>query len=155
MAEVVISVLVEGGKASGGPPLGPALGPLGVNTNEVVAQINEKTTDFAGIKVPVKVIVDPATKSFKIEVGAPTTSALILKELGIQSGAKTKEESVGNITMEQLKKIAKSKESKMFGNTTKARIKQILGTCRSMGVKCDNESPAEIMKKIDSGEIKL
>lgn len=155
MSEVVISGLVEGGKASGGPPLGPALGPLGVNINAVVEEINKKTEAYAGIKIPVKVIVDTATKTFKIETGAPPTSALILKELGIQSGAKAKDEVVGNITMEQLKKVASAKESKMYGNTLEARLKQVLGTCKSMGVKCENEDPRVIIRKINSGEIKV
>ena len=51
-----INVLVDAGKASAGPPLGPALGPLGVNVTEVIAKINEKTKDFAGMKVPVEVV---------------------------------------------------------------------------------------------------
>ncbi|MDE1810896.1 MAG: 50S ribosomal protein L11 [Candidatus Micrarchaeota archaeon] len=155
MADIVIAGLIEGGKASGGPPLGPALGPLGVNINGIVAEINDKTKQFAGIKIPVKVIVDPATKSYKIEVGAPPTSALILKELGIQSGAKTKEENVGNITIEQLKKIAQAKEAKMFGNTMAARVKQIIGTCKSMGVKVEGEDPRVVIAKINKGEIKV
>ena len=99
MAEVIISGLVEGGKATGGPPFGPALGPLGVNINAVIAEINDKTKQYAGIKIPVKVIVDTGTKSARVEVGAPPTSALILKELNIQAGAKTKDETVGSETI--------------------------------------------------------
>ncbi len=155
MSEVVISGLVEGGKASGGPPLGPALGPLGVNINNVIAEINTKTQMYDGIKIPVKVIVDTSDKSFRIETGSPPTSALILKELGIQSGSKTKDEVVGDITLDQLKKIASAKESKLFGNTQQARIKQVLGTCKSMGVKCENEDPRIVIQKINSGEIKI
>lgn len=155
MADVVIASLVEGGKASGGPPLGPALGPLGVNINGIIAEINEKTKAFEGIKVPVKVIVNPSTKEFRIEVGSPTTSALIMKELGIQSGAKVKEETVGNLTLDQLKKIAKAKESSMYGNTMSDRVKQVLGTCKSMGVTCDGMAPMEMIKKISAGEIKV
>ena len=106
MSEVTINGLIEGGKATGGPPFGPALGPLGVNINAIIAEINKKTEGFSGIKVPVKVIVDSATKSFKVEIGAPPTSALILKEIGVAAGAKAKDEVVGNITLEQVKKIA-------------------------------------------------
>ena len=68
MAKEKIDVLVEGGKATAAPPLGPALGPLGVNIGEVVGTINEKTKAFAGMKVPVKVTVDSDTKEFDIEV---------------------------------------------------------------------------------------
>ncbi len=155
MGEVVISGLVDGGKASGGPPLGPALGPLGININAVVEEINKKTKPFEGIKIPIKVIVDTANKSFRIDVGSPTTSALIMKELGIQTGAKTKEETVGNLTLEQLKKIAQAKEQSMYGKDLAARAKQVLGTCKSMGVKCENEDPAAMIAKISKGEVKL
>lgn len=155
MAETTISGLVEGGKASGGPPLGPALGPLGVPVNDIIKEINEKTKQFEGIKILVKVIVDTATKKFRIEVGSPSASALILKELGVQSGAKTKEETVGNLSLDQVKKIAKAKEASMYGSDLAQRVKQILGTCKSMGVKCENEDPRNIIRKIDSGELKV
>ncbi|MGD0729538.1 MAG: 50S ribosomal protein L11 [Candidatus Micrarchaeaceae archaeon] len=155
MSEVTITGLVEGGKASSGPPLGPALGPLGVNINGIISEINEKTKQFEGIKIPVKVHVNTTTKTFRIEIGSPTTSALILKELKIQSGAKTKAEVVGNITMEQLKNIAKSKEATIYGKTIAQRICQILGTCQSMGVTCDGENPKIVIAKIKKGELKL
>ena len=61
-------------------------------------------------------------------MGSPTTSALILKELGIQKGAKSKEEVAGNITIDQVKKIAESKEASLYGNSMKSRVKQVLGT---------------------------
>lgn len=155
MAEVIISGLVEGGKASGGPPFGPALGPLGVNINAIIEEINKQTGQFGGIKIPVKVIVDTTTKQYKVEIGSPTTSALIMKELGISAGAKTKEETVGDITLEQVKKIAKSKAAKMFGATEADRVKQVLGTCKSMGVKCEGKDPVEVIAGIDGGTIKL
>ncbi|HDL15331.1 MAG TPA: 50S ribosomal protein L11, partial [Euryarchaeota archaeon] len=97
----VVESLVDGGKASAGPPLGPALGPMGVNIGKIVAKINEKTKDFQGMKVPVKVIIDPATKQFEIEVGVPPTSALVLKEAGIDKGSgDAKVDLVGNLNVE-------------------------------------------------------
>jgi large subunit ribosomal protein L11 len=155
MSEITIAGLIEGGKATGGPPFGPALGPLGININEVVGAINDKTKQYAGIKVPIKVIVETTTKTYKVEVGAPPTSALILKELNISAGAKTKDEIVGNLTLEQLKNVVKSNEAKLYGKSIAERAKQVLGTCKSMGVKCENEDPREIIKKITSGAIKL
>ncbi len=61
-----VSVMVEGGKAAAGAVLGAALGPLGVNVGQVVAQINEQTKGFAGMKVPVVVKVDAATRQFTL-----------------------------------------------------------------------------------------
>ena len=155
MAEVVINGLIEGGKATGGAPFGPALGPLGVNVNNIINDINAKTGAYEGIKVPVKVIVDTATKSFKIEVGAPPTSALILKELGLQKGSKAKEEIAGNITLEQVKKVAKAKGTSLYGNTLQSRVNQVLGTCKSMNITCEGMPAMEVIAKIKSGEIKV
>ncbi|MDE1761629.1 MAG: 50S ribosomal protein L11 [Candidatus Micrarchaeota archaeon] len=155
MAEIVINGLIEGGKATGGPPFGPALGPLGVNVTSIINEINAKTKAFEGMKIAVKVSVDPLTKSFTVEVGSPSTSALILKELGIAKGAKTKDEVAGNITIEQVKKIAKQKEASLYGNSVADRVKQVLGTCKSMNITCEGVSAVEMIKKIDSGEVKL
>ena len=71
----VVEALVPGGKASAGPPLGPALGPLGVNVAQVVAKINEETSDLNGMQVPVKVIVKSRTE-FEIEVGTDRKSVV-------------------------------------------------------------------------------
>ena len=83
MAQTV-DALVEGGKASAAPPLGPALGPLGVNIGQVVAEINKKTADFKGMQVPVKVIIDTDTKEFEIKIGTPPAAELIKQEAGIK-----------------------------------------------------------------------
>jgi large subunit ribosomal protein L11 len=149
----VVESLVEGGKASPGPPLGPALGPLGVNISAVVAAINEKTKDFAGMKVPVKVIVDPKTKAFEIEVGTPPTSALIIKELGIEKGSSDAKASiVGNLSIEQAIKIARMKRDGMLAADLKAATKEVLGTCVSMGVTVEGKPAKEVQREIDEGK---
>lgn len=155
MAEVLVTGLIEGGKATTGPPFGPALGPMGVNTAEVVDAVNKQTEVYGGIKVTVKVFIDSDTKKYRIEIGAPSTSALILKELGLSVGSKTKEEVIGNLTIEQLKKIVAAKEGKIYGKSTKEKIKQIMGTCKSMGVTCEGMNPKEAIQKINSGELKV
>ena len=85
MAETV-EALVDAGKASAGPPLGPSLGPSGVNVKEVIDQINSKTKDMEGMQVPVKVKVED-DKSFTIEVGTPPASSLIKQILNIEKGS--------------------------------------------------------------------
>ena len=148
----VVEAMVSGGKATAGPPLGPALGPLGVNVMAIVNKINELTHDFSGIKVPVKVIVDVETKDFEIEVGTPPTVSLIVKELGIEKGSgKPNVEKVGNLTVKQVKKIAKVRMDKSYAKTLKAAAKEVLGVCVSMGVTVDGKEPKEVQKEIDAG----
>jgi len=145
-----IDALVPGGQATAGPPLGPALGPLGVNVMAIVNRINELTKDFAGMKVPVKITVDVETKEFEVEVGTPTTSALIVKELGIEkgSGAPSKQK-VGNLTIQQVIKIAKMKRSELLAKSLKKAAKEILGSCVSMGITVEGKDPREVQREID------
>jgi len=147
-----IQALVEGGKASAGPPLGPALGPLGVNIGEIVNAINEKTKEYAGMQVPVTVEVDPQTKKFDIKVGSPPVSALLKKEAKIEKGSGSpKDEKVADIIIEQLIKIAKMKEDSIPAKDTKARVKSVVGTCVSMGILVEGKDPKEALKEIDEG----
>ncbi|MBU7032218.1 MAG: 50S ribosomal protein L11 [Theionarchaea archaeon] len=149
MKKQTVEALVDGGKATAGPPLGPALGPLGLNLNQVINAINEKTSAFDGMKVPIKLIVDPETKQFEIKVGTPPVSALVLKELGIEKGAQTPgQEVVGNITLEQIKKIAHIKMDNMLSYKEEAAMKEVLGTCVSMGVTVDGRSPRDVQQEL-------
>ncbi len=148
-----IEALVPGGQATAGPPLGPALGPLGVNVMAIVNKINELTKDFGGMKVPVKIIVDVDTKEFEVEVGTPTTSALIVKELGIEKGSGDPgKQKVGNLTIQQIIKIAKMKRSELLAKSLKKAAKEILGSCVSMGVTVENKDPREVQREIDEGK---
>ncbi len=147
-----IDSLVSGGKATGGPPLGPALGPLGVNVVAIVNKINEMTKDFAGMKVPIKVIVDTETKQFNIEVGTPPTAALIVKELGLEKGSgNPKAQKVGNLSWEQVKKISKVKMEQTYAKSVKSAAKELIGVCVSLGITIEGKEPKDIQKEIDNG----
>jgi len=149
----VIELLINGGQATAGPPLGPALGPLGVNVMMIVNRINELTKDYAGMKVPVKVAVDPETKEFEVSVGTPTSSALIVSELKIEKGSATPNTAkVGNLTMEQVLRITKIKRHELLAKDLKLAAKEVLGSCVSMGVTVDGKDPREVQKGIDEGQ---
>jgi len=149
----IVEALVNGGQATAGPPLGPALGPLGVNVLAIVNKINEVTKDYAGMKVPVKITVDPETKQFEVSVGTPTTSALIVSELKIEKGSGSPQaQKVGNLSMEQVVRIAKVKRAELLSASLKASMKEILGTCVSMGVTVEGKEPKEVQMEIDEGK---
>ncbi|MEM3666271.1 MAG: 50S ribosomal protein L11 [Candidatus Bathyarchaeia archaeon] len=149
----IVELLVSGGQATAGPPLGPALGPLGVNVMLIVNKINKLTRDYAGMKVPVKVSVDPETKEFEVTVGTPTTSALIVSELKIQKGSGAPStQKVGNFTIEQVIRVAKIKRPELLAKNLKAAAKEILGSCVSMGVTVEGKDPREVQREIDEGK---
>lgn len=148
-----INALVTGGEASAGPPLGPALGPLGVNVLAIVTEINKQTGDFRGMRVPVKVEVDIDTKQFTVAVGTPTTSALIAKESAIPKGsAKPNLEMAGDLTIDKVVSIAKSKMAGSYAKSVRSAAREVVGSCVSMGVKIEGKDPREFMKEIDSGK---
>ena len=149
----IVNALVTGGEASAGPPLGPALGPLGINILQVVNTINEKTKDFPGMKVPVKVEVDSETKKFTVEVGIPPTAALIFKESGINKGSGTAGTNfVGNISMESVVKIAKMKSDISYAQDVKSTAKEIIGSCLSLGIKVKDKVAKDVYADVSAGK---
>ena len=148
-----IKLLVEGGKATAGPPLGPALGPLAVNVGEVVTKINERTAALGGLKVPVVVTVDRKTKEFEIEVGSPPVAVLIKKESGLEKGAKLPgKEKIGNLTLPQAIQIARAKACTTLAKDIKEAVKEVLGTCVSMGITVDGKDPREVQRELAEGK---
>ncbi|MEK6962291.1 MAG: 50S ribosomal protein L11 [Thermoproteota archaeon] len=148
-----VSTLVTGGQASAGPPLGPALGPMGVNVMQVISEINEKTKDFEGMRVPVTVSIDPSTKKWEIEVGIPSSAALLLKEAGIQKGSGTSGSNwVADVKFDTIVKVAKTKIDASYATSLKSVAKEIIGTCVSLGVKIEGKTPKEITAEINAGK---
>lgn len=153
MATQTVETMVEGGKATAAPPLGPALGPTGVNIGQVVAEINKKTAEMKGMQVPVKVTINPATKEFSIEIGTPPAAALIKREAGVEKGASNPlTEKVADVLIEQIIKIAKMKEGSLLGKSLKSRVKEIVGTCQSMGILVEGMPARDALHAIDAGK---
>jgi len=155
MPKQSVEALVEGGKATAAPPLGPALGPLGVNISSIIGEINKKTGAFAGMQVPVKILVDTETKEFTISVGTPPTSALLKKEVGIEKASgNPKTEHVADMRIEQAIKVAKMKESSLMGRTLSHRVKEVIGTAGGMGILVEGVSAREAQRLVDQGKFK-
>lgn len=152
MTKDTFNFIVKGGAATAGPPIGPALAGKGINIGQIVKDINEKTSDLKGMDVPVKVTVDAEKKIYEIFVGVPPTSALLKKEAGVEKGsgsAGTKP--AGALKIEHVIKIAKAKSVGMLGKNLKARVKEILGTCISLGLKVEGKSSKEVLKEVSAG----
>ena len=152
MSEQTVDLIVEGGQAKASAALAQPLAPLGINIQEIITNINDKTSSFKGMKVPVKVKVETDDKSFEISVGSPPISELIKKEVNLEkaSGEPNKNK-VANLGIEQLIKIAKMKEDSMLVNSLKAAVKSVAGSCNSAGILVEGKNSIEINADIDSG----
>ena len=180
MGEKIIEALIEGGKATPAPPLGPQLAIFKVNIGKIIQDINEKTKEYEGMKVPIKIIINDETKEHRIEIGTPPVSSLIRKELGLkkiapekkveeeeatekteeekgeEEGEKPKKEKerviVGNLTMEQVIKITKMKKDSLLAKDMKKAVKEIVASCVSMPITIEDKPPKEVLKEIDEGK---
>ena len=153
MTKETIDMIVEGGKASMTPMLGQKAGPLGINVQGILNDVNKKTESFKGIKVPVKIHVETSDKSYEIEVGSPPTSELIKKENDLDKGSGTPNSlKAGYLSMEQVIKIAKMKKDSLLVYNLKSAVKNVVGSCVSVGVFIEGKEPKEIMKMIDNGD---
>ncbi len=147
-----VEVLIEGGKATPAPPIGTTLAPMGINVGKVVEDMNKETKEFEGMKVPVKVIIND-DKSYKITVGTPPVSALIKKELKLEKGSeKPGEEEVADMKIEQAIKVAKMKKDSILANNRKSAVKQVIGSCVSMGILVEGKNAKEAMKDVEKGK---
>ncbi len=147
-----IEVLVPGGEADPGPPLGPELGPTPVDVQAVVQEINEETAAFDGTEVPVTLTYEE-DGSFEIEVGVPPTAELIKDEAGFETGSgEPQEEFVADLSVDQVRQIAEQKHSDLLAYDLKNAAKEVVGTCTSLGVTIEGENPREFKEKIDAGE---
>jgi len=147
-----IEVLVPGGQANPGPPLGPELGPTPVDVQAVVDEINDQTAAFDGTEVPVTVTYEE-DGSFEIEVGVPPTAELIKDEAGFETGSgEPQEDFVADLTVEQVRQIAEQKLPDLLAYDVKNAAKEVVGTCASMGVTIEGDDAREFKAKVDAGE---
>ncbi len=148
-----VEILIEGGKASPAPPLGTSLGPLKVNVKAIVDDINKRTGDFKGMKVPVKVEVDTETKEYKISIGTPPLTQLIKKELNLKAASgEPKKVKCGVLAFEEVIKLANMKKEAFQGDNFKSHIKNVLGTCVSMGVLIDDKDAKVVLEEVSVGK---
>ncbi len=127
-----IKLQAKGGQATPAPPIGPALGQHGINIGQFVSQFNERTKNLNGTIVPV-VITLYKDKSFTFEVKCPPAAVLLKQaaEIAKGSGVPNKEK-VGEITAEQLRKIAEAKFKDLNAYDLAQAEKIIRGTAQSM-----------------------
>ena len=129
-----IKLQAPGGQATPAPPIGPALGQHGVNIGQFVSQFNERTKSHQGTIVPV-VITVYADRSFTFEVKSPPAAVLLKQTAEIAKGSGTpNKEKVGQVTAEQVRKIAETKFKDLNAYDLPAAEKIIRGTARSMGI---------------------
>ena len=129
-----VKVQCEAGKANPAPPIGPALGPYGINIMQFCKEFNDKTANQPGMIIPA-VITIYADKSFTFVTKTPPTAVLLKKEAGIATAsAKPNRDKVAKVSKETVKKIAEIKMQDMNAASLETAMSMVAGTARSMGI---------------------
>jgi len=150
---MIVKLIVDGGNMKPGPTVSQQLGPMGINLGEVIEKVNEETSNFKGMKVPIEIDVNTKTKEFKISVFSPPVSELIKKELSLNKGSgETGKIMVGNLAIEQVISIAKTKMPNMLAKDLKAAVKLVLGSCVSTGVLVESKNAKETTAEVNDGK---
>lgn len=140
MAKKVLTLIklqIAGAQANPAPPVGPALGQHGLNIQDFCGKFNERTKQMAGTIVPVEITVYE-DRTFTFITKTPPAAVLIKKALNLSKGsAVPHKDKVGNLTREQVRKIAEEKMPDLNANDIDAAMKIVAGTARSMGVTVD------------------
>jgi len=148
-----VKLIVDGGKMQPGPSVSQQLGPMGINLGKIISDVNEATNGFSGMKVPVEIDVDGKTKKYVINVFSPPVAELIKKEISVEKGSgQPNNIKIGNIALERLIYIAKTKMPDFLARDLKKAVKLVVGSCVSLGVLIDNKEPKEIVIDIDKGK---
>lgn len=129
-----IKLQIQAGKASAAPPVGTALGPVGINIGQFVNEFNERTRELGGDVIPVLLNVYE-DRSFDFILKTPPASRLLLKKLGKEKGSgKNLTSRAGTLTKAQVEEVAKEKMPDLNTTDLEAATKIIMGTARSMGI---------------------
>ncbi|MEK6896454.1 MAG: 50S ribosomal protein L11 [Nanoarchaeota archaeon] len=149
---MIVKLMVDGGSMKPGPSIAQQLGPLGINLGKVISDVNTATESFNGMKVPVEIDVNPKTKQFSIHVFSPPVAELIKKEAGVEKGSGNPlETKIGNLAIEQIISVAKTKQTNMLAKDLRAAVKMVVGSCVSLGVMVEDRPAKEVEADIDAG----
>lgn len=129
-----VKLVIPAGKANPAPPVGPALGPHGINIMEFCKQFNAQTQSMGETLIPA-VLSIYNDRSFTFILKTPPASELIKKAAGIVKGSGVpNKDKVGSLTKAQVEEIAKTKLPDLNTLSLESAAKTIRGTARSMGV---------------------
>ncbi|MDK6028531.1 50S ribosomal protein L11 [Ignisphaera sp. 4213-co] len=148
----VVKAQIEGGKATNAPPLGPAIADAGLNISEVINEINKMTEAYKGQTVTVKLVIDLDTKKYDVFLELPTTTSLLLSMAKVsEPSGDPAHKKIGNISLEDVIKVALLKKTELNAKSLKSAVKIILGSARSIGLTVEGKDPKEVSVELDKG----
>ena len=153
-----ITMKVVGGEPPSNAVLSAKLAPFGCNPKKAGETISKGTQEYTNIRIYVKLSIQ--SREIKNVEIMPTCSAYIIKALKEPIRHRKKEKGavfkhVGNLSFDQIKKIAENMRPKSLAREMKGTVKEVLGSCVAVGITVDGKSPKDVQKEIDEGKYKI
>lgn len=151
----IVIMRTIGGEIAPASSLAPKIGPLGLSPKKVGEDIQKGTKDWKGLNVTVKLTVVNRQATVSL---IPSASSLVMKALDEPYRDRKKVKNVkhdGNLTLDQVIDIAKEMRERSCAKQLSGTVKEILGTCNSIGCTVNGESPRDIQQGITDGEIEI
>jgi len=151
----IVYLRCVGGEVGATSSLAPKVGPLGLSPKKVGDDIAKATSDWKGLKITCKLTIQ--NRQAKIDV-VPSAASLIIKELKEPARDRKKVKNIkhsGNLSVDQIVNIARTMRPRSMAKKLEGTVKEILGTCQSVGCTVDGQHPHDIIEKIRSGEVQI
>ncbi|KAK9721616.1 hypothetical protein K7432_003278 [Basidiobolus ranarum] len=151
----IIYLRATGGEVGASSALAPKIGPLGLSPKKVGQDIAKATQDWKGLRITIQLTIQNRQAAVSV---VPSASSLVIRALKEPIRDRKKEKNIkhsGNITLEDVIEIARTMRFKSLARELKGTVKEILGTCFSVGCTVDGQSPKDLTDAIDDGEVEI
>ncbi|EEB06772.1 60S ribosomal protein L12 [Schizosaccharomyces japonicus yFS275] len=151
----ILLMRAVGGEVAGGSTLAPKIGPLGLSPKKVGEDIAKATKDWKGLRVTVKLTIQNRQATVSV---VPAASSLVIKALKEPARDRKKDKNIihsGNLSLDEVIEIARTMRFKSLAKELSGTVKEILGTCFSVGCTVDGKNPHDLQKEIDNGDVEI
>ncbi|CAL1674987.1 unnamed protein product [Lasius platythorax] len=144
-----------GGEVGATSSLAPKIGPLGLSPKKVGDDIAKATSDWKGLKITVQLTIQNRQATISV---VPSAASLIIKALKEPPRDRKRQKNIkhsGNLTFDDIVSIARSMRSRSMSRTLSGTVKEILGTCQSVGCTVEGRPPHDLIDDINAGELEV
>jgi len=151
----IVYLRAVGGEVGATSALAPKIGPLGLSPKKVGDDIAKATQDWKGLKVTVKLTIQNRQAAISV---VPSAASLVIKALKEPPRDRKKVKNIkhsGSITFDDILSIARTMRERSMARTLEGTVREILGTCQSVGCLVDGQAPHDVIDNIEAGEVEV
>ncbi|KAJ1963502.1 hypothetical protein IWQ62_003193 [Dispira parvispora] len=153
----IITLRTTGGEVGNSSALAPKIGPLGLSPKKIGEDIAKATKEWKGLRITVKLTIQNRQAAVSV---VPSASSMVIRALKEPLRDRKKEKNIkhsGNIPLDEIIDIARTmrEADKSMARELSGTVKEILGTCFSVGCTVDGQNPKDVTDQITEGEVEI